>query len=110
MYVLCTRYLHNYTSVLKLGRANIQTIITIKANIRLYCMVDNTCIDTSIQKAGIPGLYGWVEHKGYISLACFLFIDILHIKWDWILSSKITICSKKKSHFNEKIEKYSLNN
>lgn len=54
------------TSVLKLGKAKIQTIIAIKANIRLYCMVDNTCIDTSIQKAGIPGLYGWVEHKGYI--------------------------------------------
>lgn len=54
------------TSVLKLGRAKIQTIIVIKANIRLYCMVDNTYIDTSIQKAGIPGLYGWVEHKGYI--------------------------------------------
>lgn len=30
-------------------------------------MVDNTCIDTSIQKAGIPGLYGWVENKGVIN-------------------------------------------
>lgn len=52
---------------LKQGRVKIQTIIAIKANIRLHCMVDNTCIDTSIQKVDIPGFYGWVENKGVIN-------------------------------------------
>lgn len=62
--MFCARDIY---SVLKRGRAKIQTSIAIKANIRLYCMVDNTCIDTSIQKADIPGLYGLVENKGVIN-------------------------------------------
>lgn len=42
-------------------------VIACKANIRLHRMVDNTCIDTSIQKSGIQGLSGWVEHERVIN-------------------------------------------
>ena len=45
----------------------------------------------------LPYIKQYIKRRNNFIFGMFLFIVILHINWDWILSSKIPICSKKKN-------------
>lgn len=50
----------------------------------------------------LPYIKQYIKRRNNFIFGMFLFIVILHINWDWILSSKIPICSKKKIQFHWK--------